>query len=90
MSFVSIIAIYILFWVLSAFVVLPFGIRNTDEMGQERVEGQMDGAPGNFSPGKVLLRTTILSAILFGIYYANYVNGWIERDFFAGFFNPPN
>lgn len=90
MNFTSIIAIYILFWVLSAFIVLPFGIRNTDELGQEKIAGQQDGAPGNFQPGRVLLRTTILSAILFAIYYLNYVNGWIERDAFEGFFSPPN
>ncbi len=90
MNFTSIIAIYVLFWVLSAFLVLPFGIRTTEEMGQERVAGQMDGAPGNFQPGKVLLRTTLLSAALFGLYYLNYTYGWIDRHSFDFLLNKPS
>ena len=90
MNFTSIIAIYVLFWVLSAFLVLPFGIRTTEEMGQERVDGQMDGAPGNFRPGKVLLRTTLLSAALFGLYYLNYTYGWIDRHSFDFLLNKPS
>jgi len=89
MNFTSIIAIYVLFWVLSAFLVLPFGIRTTEEMGQERVEGQMDGAPGNFKPGQVLLRTTMLSAALFALYYLNYIYGWIDRHSFDFLINKP-
>jgi predicted secreted protein len=77
MQWTSIIAIYVLFWVLSAFVVMPFGVRNNDELGIENIPGQADGAPGNFRPGMVILRTTILAAILFGAYYANYVNQWV-------------
>jgi predicted secreted protein len=84
MSTVSTIAIYALFWVLSAFVILPLGIRSHHELGMEMVPGQADGAPGNFNPRKILLRTTLLSAVLFGLYYANYVYGWIDRDSFDG------
>ncbi|MEE9433994.1 MAG: DUF1467 family protein [Sphingorhabdus sp.] len=89
MNFTSIIAIYVLFWVLSAFLVLPFGIRTTDELGQDKVQGQMDGAPGNFRPRRVLARTTLLSAALFAIYYANYTYGWIDRHSFDFLINPP-
>ncbi len=79
MNWISIIAIYVLFWVICAFVILPIGIRSMEELGQEKIEGQQDGVPGNFNPGKVILRTTLLSALLFGIYYLNYVYGWIDR-----------
>jgi predicted secreted protein len=89
MNFTSIIAIYALFWVLSAFLVLPIGIRSNDELGQEKVPGEMDGAPGNFRPGIVLLRTTILSAALFTLFYLNYTNGWIDRHSFDFLINPP-
>ncbi|NJM51304.1 MAG: DUF1467 family protein [Sphingomonadales bacterium] len=82
MSWISIIAIYALFWVLTAFVVLPFGIKSMDEAGAEKLPGQDQGAPANFQPKKILLRTTILSAALFGLYYANYVYGWIDRHSF--------
>jgi predicted secreted protein len=78
MKWTSILAIYLLFWVMSAFLVMPFGVRNAHEMGEARVPGQEDGAPVNFNPRLILIRTTILSLVLFGIYYLNYVNGWIS------------
>lgn len=82
MSWTSIVAIYALFWVMTAFVILPIGVRTHEEMGLEKVPGQADSAPGNFRPGVILLRTTLLSAVLFGLYYANYENGWIDRHSF--------
>lgn len=77
MRWTSIIAIYSLFWVMSAFVVLPFGVRTHDELGREKLPGQADSAPANFAPRVVALRASILAALLFALYYANYVNGWI-------------
>jgi predicted secreted protein len=78
MKWTSILAIYLLFWVMSAFFVMPFGVKNTDEAGEMLVQGQEAGAPANFDPKRILIRTTILSLILFGIYYINYINGWIS------------
>jgi predicted secreted protein len=82
MSWTSIIAIYALFWVLSAFVILPVGVKTHDELGLAKTPGQADSAPGNFRPGIVLLRTTLLSAALFAAFYANYVYGWVDRHSF--------
>ena len=82
MNWVSIIAIYALFWVLTAFVILPIGVRTHDELGLDKIAGQADSAPGNFRPGTILLRTTLLSALLFGLYYANYSYGLIDRHSF--------
>ena len=82
MSWTSIIAIYLLFWVLSAFLVLPFGVKSHHEMGVAMTPGQADGAPANFKPMRVALWTTLLSATLFGLYYANYIYGWIDRHSF--------
>jgi len=76
----SILAIYFLFWVASAFVLLPFGIKTHEELGLEKVPGQADSAPGNFQPGKLMLRATVLSLALTGLYVANYVYGWITPD----------
>jgi predicted secreted protein len=73
--------------VLSAFVVMPFGVRTHDELGLEKIPGQADSAPGNFNPRKILIRTTLLSATLFGLYYANYVYGWIDRNSLDGLIN---
>ena len=76
----SILAIYLLFWVMSFFVVLPFGVRTAEEEGAEHVPGHAESAPHQFSFGRVALRATLLSAGLFGLYYLNYVYGWITAD----------
>ncbi|HLL59526.1 MAG TPA: DUF1467 family protein [Allosphingosinicella sp.] len=73
----SILAIYVLFWVMSFFLVIPFGVRTDEEVGVERVPGHAESAPHRFSFGRAALRATLLSAFLFGLYYLNYVNGWI-------------
>jgi predicted secreted protein len=73
----SILAIYTLFWVMAFFVVLPFGVRTDEEMGVERLPGHAESAPHRFAFGRVALRATVLSLILFGIFYANYVYGWV-------------
>lgn len=80
MKWTSILAIYSLFWVMSCFLVMPFGIRTHDELGEEKVAGQSHSAPANFRPKQVALRAAVLAAVLFGLYYANYVNQWITID----------
>ncbi len=80
MEWTSIVAIYVLFWVLAAFLILPVGIKNHFETGEQMVDGQADGAPTNFRPLQVLLRTTLLATTLFVLFYFNYVNGWITVD----------
>lgn len=77
MKITSIIAIYMLFWVMSAFLMLPVGVKTPDETGETLVPGQANSAPSNFSPKRIVVRATILSVLLFGLYYANYVYGWI-------------
>ncbi len=77
MKLTSILAIYVLFWTMSLFLVLPFGVRTSEEVGEAPLPGHADSAPHSFSFGRVALRTTILAAVLFGVYYANYIYGWI-------------
>ncbi len=82
MKITSIIAIYAMFWVLAAFLVMPFGIRTHEEAGEATIKGQANSAPANFQPRKIAWRATILSLLMFGLYYANYVNGWLgPQDF---------
>lgn len=82
MRWTSIVAIYALFWVLGAFLVLPFGVRTHADVEREgrdsgMVPGQAASAPMEFRPGKVARRATVVSLILFGLFYANYTQGWI-------------
>ena len=61
----SAIAIYLLFWSLTLFAVLPFGVRTTRELGHDPVPGEADSAPHNPMLGKKLLWTTVISTALF-------------------------
>ena len=80
MKFGSILAIYFLFWVASAFLLLPFGVRTDEEMGTAKIAGQADSAPHKFDIPRHLLRATIVGTILFALYYANWYFGWVGVD----------
>ncbi|MXO85384.1 DUF1467 family protein [Altererythrobacter aurantiacus] len=86
MQWTSIIAIFVLIWIATAFMLLPFGVKTHEEMGLEKTPGQADSAPANFRPKRLLTRATILAAVLTALFVANYENGWItanDLDFFA-------
>jgi predicted secreted protein len=80
MKLQSILAIYVLFWTLSLFIVLPFGVRTPEEEGMETPAGHATSAPHSFSFGRAALRATIVSAVAFGLFYANYLYGWVTVD----------
>ena len=80
MRWTSMLAIYILFWTISLFLVLPFGVRTAEEAGVEVERGHADSAPHGFSFPRAALRATIVSAVFFGAFYANYRFGWIGPD----------
>ncbi len=80
MKFNSIVAIYFLFFCASAFVLLPFGVKTSEELGEEMVPGQAESAPHRFDLKRHLVKAAVLAAILFAIYYANWAYGWITPD----------
>ena len=80
MRFQSALAIYALFWVMSFFLVIPFGVRTDEEAGSDRLPGHAESAPHRFSFGKAALRATLLGALLTGLYVANYIFGWIRVE----------
>lgn len=80
MRWTSALAIFFLFWVMSAFFVMPFGLRTLEEEGVEKVPGQVDSAPANFNPRRIAKRATILAIIIFGVFYLNYVENWITPE----------
>lgn len=79
MKWTSILAIYLLFWWGCLFLVLPFRLRSSTEP-EEHVPGQAESAPPRFSVGRTIVWTSIVSAVLFALYYVNYVNGWLTAD----------
>jgi len=81
----SILAIYFLFWVASAFLLLSFGIRTDEEVGAEKIPGQADSAPHRFDIARHVIRASLLATALFALYYANWYFGWIgveDLDFY--------
>ncbi len=80
MTVTSILAIYFLFWMMSAFMLLPFGVRTHDDVGAPIVPGQVTSAPVNFNPRQIAKRATWLSLALFGLYYLNYVMDWLTIE----------
>jgi predicted secreted protein len=76
----SIVAIYLLFFVAGAFLLLPFGVKTDEEAGTPKVPGQADSAPHRFDLPRHLLKAALLALLLFAIYYANWTYGWIEVE----------
>lgn len=79
MKLTSVIAIYTLFWAMSFFLVLPFRLQT--RTGEDViVRGQAESAPPRFSFGRTCGWTTIVAAVLFGLFYLNYVHDWLPVE----------
>jgi len=77
MNWKSALAIYFLFWALSVFFVLPFGVKTSEEAGVELVPGQAESAPHGFSVKRTAIRTTIVATVLWSLFLLNYIYGWV-------------
>ena len=80
MRWTSVLAIYVLLVIASAFVLLPFGVRTGEEAGEELVPGQAASAPHRFDFGRHMLRAAILAAVLVVLFDLNYIYGWVTAD----------
>ncbi len=78
MSWFSALAIYCLFWAITLFMVLPWGVRTSQENGEAEVPGQAQSAPSQPMMRRKLIWTTVISGILFGLFALNYINGWVR------------
>jgi len=85
----TIAAIYFLFWFLSLFLILPFEARVKRDVEVKHVPGQAESAPPHFSFGRVVLRTSILAALFFALFWGNYRYDWVTIHSFDRFFDPP-
>lgn len=73
----SLVMIYMLFWVLTLFLVLPWHARTSDEAGGSKIPGQADSAPHIHRPWSIVLWTTGVSSLLFVLFLLNYRYGWV-------------
>ena len=80
MKLTSIIAIYFLFICATAFVLLPFGVRTDEEVGAPKIPGQADSAPHRFDLKRHLVKSAIIAALLFALYYLNWSFGWVTPN----------
>jgi len=89
MRWTTMLAIYFLFWFLSLFLVLPFGVRTAEEAGKEKVPGQAESAPAEFKALRIFGTTSLVAAGFFALFYANYLNDWVTIRSFDFLFAPP-
>ena len=68
MQLFSYFAVYFIVWWMTLFAVLPFGLKTQAE-AEEVVPGTVESAPARFRGGRVVLMTTIVSAIVYGVWY---------------------
>jgi predicted secreted protein len=80
MSWTAALAIYFIMWFLCLFLVLPFFARYGEKDAPPPVAGQADSAPPVFPVWRVIGIVSLVTAVVFGGYYANYVMGWITVD----------
>jgi predicted secreted protein len=81
-------AIYFLIWWVVLFAVLPWGIRSQHESG-EFPPGTDPGAPTLPRLVWKLIWTTLVSAVMFGLFYANYAYRWLTLDDLAALMGMP-
>ena len=77
MAIGSYFAVYLLFWSVTLFAVLPFGVRTVEEAGVEAGRGHAESAPHRIDWRAKLGWTTAISAALFGVWLANDRFEWI-------------
>ncbi|MFB9952923.1 DUF1467 family protein [Rhizobium puerariae] len=68
MSLLTVAAIYFIIWWTVLFIVLPLGYRSQQEDG-EVAAGTVESAPAKFRGGRVVLLTTVISAVLYAAYH---------------------
>ena len=67
MSWISAAAVYFIIWWTVLFAMLPFGLRTQDE-DKDVTLGTIASAPRGRHMGRAFLRTTLVSAVIFGIF----------------------
>jgi predicted secreted protein len=88
MPWYSALALYLLFWVFTFFLILPIGVRTAEEEGAEPVPGQAPSAPQQPMLWKKVGWTTAVSAVVTTLFVANWQAEWLTRAEFLAMFPP--
>ena len=73
-------AIYFIVWWIVLFAILPFGVRTSEEAGEEKSPGFAESAPHRPQLLAKMLVTTVISAIIFAGLYAIIAHHVITLD----------
>ena len=68
MQMFSYFAVYFIVWWMTLFAVLPFGL-TTQAEANEVVPGTVESAPARFRGRRIVLMTTFVSAVIYGLWY---------------------
>ena len=79
MSWISIAAIYFILWWLVLFAMLPFGVKTQDEDGDVTL-GTVASAPHGPHMRRAVIRTTLVSAVIFAAFYVAVVHYGFSFD----------
>lgn len=82
MAWTTLLGIYIVLWWVVLFAVLPFGVRSQAESG-DIVPGSDPGAPAIPNLRAKLAWTTVVSAVIFLVFYAAYAWHLINIEKFS-------
>ena len=84
MSIVYGIAVFYVMWWIVLIAILPWGVRTAQETGDEGVPGQAASAPQNPMLLKKALWTTVVTTVLFLLFWANIRYEWLTIDDLPG------
>lgn len=82
MAWTTLVGIYIVMWWVVLFAILPVGVRSQAESG-EVVPGSEPGAPAAPKLMAKALGTTIVTTVLFAVFYGAYAADLIDLERFA-------
>jgi predicted secreted protein len=85
MQWFSFFAVYFIIWWLTLFAVLPFGLKTQAEASSDIVPGTVESAPARFRGRRVFLMTSLVSAIVYGVWYVLSVHYGLGLDSFPQF-----
>lgn len=81
-------AIYFIFWWLALLIVMPFGVRTQEEVGEVE-PGTIPSAHANPMIRRRLILATLMAAAAFAVYYVVWVNDLVTLEDFP-IFDPPS
>jgi predicted secreted protein len=81
MTWTSALAIYFVAWWIVLFVVLPFGVRSQHETG-EVMPGTDPGAPAAPRILRVVIWTTVVTAVVCGFFFSLFLTGHLTLNDF--------